>query len=216
MPIMFVVKRDGKHEEVSFDKVTARIERLCAGLDRRFIDPTRVAQKVVSGIFPGVETRQLDTLAAETAAYMSTEHPDYTKLAARISISNLHKETLPSFTETMRVIQEAPDPTTGQPASFLDAELYRTWSEDPAVAARIEAAIDYDRDFDFDFFGYKTLERSYLLRVGEARRIVERPQHLFMRVALGIHSRPTLDLDVSFLLCPHFIGNSSGGFLVRR
>ena len=84
------------------------------------------------------------------------------------------------------------------------------------MAARIEAAIDYDRDFDFDFFGFKTLERSYLLRVGEERRVVERPQHLFMRVALGIHSRPTLDLDVSFLLCPHFIGNSSGGFLVRR
>ena len=213
---MYVLKRSGEREHVCFDKVTARIERLCAGLDRRFVDPARVAQKVVQGIFPGVQTQQLDTLAAETAAYMSTEHPDYTRLAARISISNLHKETLASFVDTMRVVQETVDPSTGEPARFLDAALYEAWSSDPAVAARIEAAIDYDRDFDFDFFGFKTLERSYLLRVGEERRVVERPQHLFMRVALGIHSRPTLDLDVSFLLCPHFIGNSSGGFLVRR
>jgi ribonucleoside-diphosphate reductase alpha subunit len=194
---MYVLKRNGEREPVSFDKMAARIERLCGGLDRRFVDPARVAQKVVSGIFPGVETRQLDTLAAETAAYMSTEHPDYTKLAARISMSNLHKETLPNFVETMRVIQETLDPTIGEPASFLDEELYAAWAEDGAVAARIEDAIDYDRDFDFDFFGFKTLERSYLLRVGQERRIVERPQHLFMRVALGIHSRPTLDLDAA-------------------
>ena len=115
---MYVLKRNGEREPVSFDKMAARIERLCGGLDRRFVDPARVAQKVVSGIFPGVETRQLDTLAAETAAYMSTEHPDYTKLAARISMSNLHKETLPNFVETMRVIQETLDPTIGEPASF--------------------------------------------------------------------------------------------------
>mmetsp|Transcript_39605 Transcript_39605/g.88628 ORF Transcript_39605/g.88628 Transcript_39605/m.88628 type:complete len:933 (-) Transcript_39605:134-2932(-) len=192
-----VLKRDGStREPLSAAKVQARLEALCEGLDRRFVDPTRVADKVLAGVYDGVATAEIDTLAAETAAYMSIEHPDYTRLAARITVSALHRRTPRTFLEAMRSVHEAPDPTTGEAGRYLDPKLLEVAAEH---AGRIEGAIDYARDFDFDYFGIKTLERAYLLKGGEAKEgarlgIAERPQHMFMRVALGIHGE---DVDAA-------------------
>jgi len=111
---MFVVKRNGEKQTVSFDKITTRISSLIKGLDTKFVDAAIVAQKVVSGVYPGVTTEELDELAAQTAAYMATEHPDYALLAARISVSNLHKKTLASFTETCRALNAYVHPKTGE------------------------------------------------------------------------------------------------------
>ncbi len=179
---MFVIKRDGRRESVKFDKVTARIERLCYGLDPVFVQPVEVAMKVVSGIYDGVTTSELDTLAAETAASMTTKHPDYAVLAARIAISNLHKNTLKSFSGTMKLLYQYIDPKTGENASLISKE---TWKIIQANAALLDSSIIYDRDFGYDFFGYKTLEKSYLMKLNG--KIVERPQHMLMRVAVGIH-----------------------------
>ncbi|WP_367916407.1 ribonucleoside-diphosphate reductase subunit alpha [Leadbetterella sp. DM7] len=179
---MFVIKRDGRRESVKFDKVTARIERLCYGLDSLFVQPVEVAMKVVSGIYDGVTTSELDTLAAETAASMTTKHPDYAILAARIAISNLHKNTLKSFSGTMKLLYQYIDPKTGENASLISKE---TWKTIQANAAVLDSSIIYDRDFGYDFFGYKTLEKSYLMKLNG--KIVERPQHMLMRVAVGIH-----------------------------
>jgi len=179
---MFVIKRDGRRESVKFDKVTARIERLCYGLDSLFVQPVEVAVKVVSGIYDGVTTSELDTLAAETAASMTTKHPDYAILAARIAISNLHKNTLKSFSGTMKLLYQYIDPKTGENASLISKE---TWKTIQANAAVLDSSIIYDRDFGYDFFGYKTLEKSYLMKLNG--KIVERPQHMLMRVAVGIH-----------------------------
>ncbi len=179
---MFVIKRDGRRESVKFDKVTARIERLCYGLDPVFVQPVEVAMKVVSGIYDGVTTSELDTLAAETAASMTTKHPDYAVLAARIAISNLHKNTLKSFSGTVKLLYQYIDPKTGENASLISKE---TWKIIQANAALLDSSIIYDRDFGYDFFGYKTLEKSYLMKLNG--KIVERPQHMLMRVAVGIH-----------------------------
>lgn len=179
---MFVVKRDGRRESVKFDKVTARIERLCYGLDPIFVQPVEVAMKVVSGIYDGVKTSELDSLAAETAASMTTKHPDYAILAARIAISNLHKNTLKSFSGTMKMLYKYVDPKTNQNASLIGQE---TWEVIKKNAALLDSTIIYDRDYGYDYFGYKTLEKSYLLKLDG--RIVERPQHMLMRVAVGIH-----------------------------
>jgi ribonucleoside-diphosphate reductase alpha chain len=179
---MYVIKRDGRRESVKFDKVTARIERLCYGLDPVFVQPVEVAMKVVSGIYDGVSTSELDNLAAETAASMTTKHPDYATLAARIAISNLHKNTQKSFSGTMKSLYQYVDPSTGQNASLLSPEV---WKVIQANAATLDSSIIYDRDFGYDYFGYKTLEKSYLLKLNG--KIVERPQHMLMRVAVGIH-----------------------------
>jgi ribonucleoside-diphosphate reductase alpha chain len=179
---MYVVKRDGRRESVKFDKVTARIERLCYGLDPVFVQPVEVAMKVVSGIYDGVKTAELDSLAAETAASMTTKHPDYAILAARIAISNLHKNTLKSFSGTMKMLYKYLDPKTGQNASLIGES---TWQVIKKNAALLDSTIIYDRDYGYDYFGYKTLEKSYLLKLDG--RIVERPQHMLMRVAVGIH-----------------------------
>ncbi|MFB0946055.1 MAG: ribonucleoside-diphosphate reductase subunit alpha [Spirosomataceae bacterium] len=179
---MYVAKRDGRRESVKFDKVTARIERLCYGLDPVFIQPVEVAMKVVSGIYDGVKTAELDNLAAETAASMTTKHPDYATLAARIAISNLHKNTLKSFSGTMKMLYKYVDPKTGQNASLIGES---TWQVIKKNAALLDSTIIYDRDYGYDYFGYKTLEKSYLLKLDG--RIVERPQHMLMRVAVGIH-----------------------------
>ena len=179
---MYVIKRDGRRESVKFDKITARIERLCYGLDAVFVQPVEVAMKVVSGIYDGVTTSELDNLAAETAASMTTKHPDYAILAARIAISNLHKNTLKSFSGTMKMLYQYTDPKTGQNAALLSPETYRVIKEN---AALLDSTIIYDRDYGYDYFGYKTLEKSYLLKLNN--RIVERPQHMLMRVAVGIH-----------------------------
>lgn len=179
---MHVIKRNGRREEVKFDKVTARIQRLCYGLDMRYIDYSQVAKKVIEGIYDGVTTRELDHLAAEVAASLTTHHPDYAALAARIAISNLQKSTLKSFSETVKALYHYKDSTTGKEAPLIAKDVYALVQEH---AERLDAAIIYDRDFAFDYFGFKTLERSYLLKMNG--KTVERPQHMLMRVAIGIH-----------------------------
>lgn len=179
---MLVVKRDGHRESVKFDKITARIEKLCYGLDPKFINPVEVAMKVINGLYDGVSTQELDNLAAEIAATLTTKHPDFAKLAARIAVSNLHKVTSKSFSSTMKRLYMYVDPKTGQNAPLVSKETYRVIKEH---AAELDTAIIYDRDFGYDYFGFKTLERSYLMKVDG--KIVERPQHLLMRVAVGIH-----------------------------
>jgi len=179
---MYVIKRDGRRESVKFDKVTARIEKLSYGLDNNYIQPIEVAKKVVSGIYDGVTTAELDNLAAETAASMTTKHPDYAILAARIAISNLHKNTLKSFSATMKRLYTYVDSKTGENASLISKEVYEVIRQN---ASLLDSTIIYDRDYAYDYFGYKTLEKSYLLKVDG--KIVERPQQMLMRVAIGIH-----------------------------
>ncbi|GAB2984386.1 ribonucleoside-diphosphate reductase subunit alpha [Mucilaginibacter puniceus] len=179
---MYVVKRDGKKESVKFDKITARIEKLCYGLNPALVDPVDVAKKVIEGLFDGVTTSELDNLAAETAASLTTKHPDYALLASRIAVSNLHKNTIKSFSETMRLLYNYVDPKNGKNASLLADDV---WEVIEKNAEELDSSIIYDRDFGFDYFGFKTLEKSYLLKL--EGQIVERPQHLFMRVSIGIH-----------------------------
>jgi len=179
---MFVTKRDGRREPVQFDKITARIKKLAYGLNQEFCEPVLVAQKVTSGVYKGVTTSELDELASETAASMTSKHPDYSILAARISVSNLHKGTLKSFSETAKVLYNYKNEKTGEWSPLLSDEVYNIIIKN---AERLDSAIVYDRDFEYDYFGYKTLERSYLLRVHG--KVVERPQHMLMRVAVGIH-----------------------------
>jgi ribonucleoside-diphosphate reductase alpha subunit len=179
---MLVIKRDGRRESVKFDKITARIEKLCYGLDNKYVSPVEIAMKVINGLYDGVSTIQLDNLAAETAAAMTTKHPDYAKLAARLAISNLHKVTSKSFSNTMKRLYTYVDPKTGENAPLVSKE---TWKVVRDHAAELDEAIIYDRDFSYDFFGFKTLERSYLMKVDG--KVVERPQHMLMRVAVGIH-----------------------------
>ena len=179
---MYVIKRDGKRESVKFDKITARIEKLCYGLNPALVDPIDVAKKVIEGLFDGVTTSELDNLAAETAASLTTKHPDYALLASRIAVSNLHKNTIKSFSETMRILHGYVDPKTGKDASLIADDV---WAIIENNAELLDSTIIYDRDFGFDYFGFKTLEKSYLLKVNG--KIAERPQHLFMRVSIGIH-----------------------------
>ena len=184
---MYVIKRDGKKETVKFDKITARIEKLCYSLNPELVDPIDVAQKVIEGLYDGVTTSELDNLAAETAASLTTKHPDYALLASRIAVSNLHKNTIKSFSETMRILYNYVDKKTGKPASLLADDV---WQVIEANAELLDSTIIYDRDFGFDYFGFKTLEKSYLLKLDG--KIAERPQHLFMRVSVGIHKE---DID---------------------
>jgi ribonucleoside-diphosphate reductase alpha subunit len=179
---MLVLKRDGHRESVKFDKITARIEKLCYGLDPKLVNPVEVAMKVINGLYDGVSTHELDNLAAEIAATMTTRHPDFAKLAARIAVSNLHKTTSKSFSNTMKRLYQHVDAKTGQNAPMISKE---TWKVIRNHAAELDDAIMYDRDFSYDFFGFKTLERSYLMKIDG--KVVERPQHLLMRVAVGIH-----------------------------
>lgn len=179
---MYVIKRDGRRESVKFDKITARIEKLCYSLDPYFVQPLEVARKVIAGLYDGVKTTELDNLAAETAASLTTKHPDYAVLAARIAISNLHKNTLKSFSATMKRLFTYIDPKTGQNAALLSKEVYDVIKNN---AVELDEAIIYDRDFGYDYFGFKTLEKSYLLKLDG--QISERPQHMLMRVAVGIH-----------------------------
>ncbi|WP_036381374.1 ribonucleoside-diphosphate reductase subunit alpha [Muricauda sp. MAR_2010_75] len=178
---MYVVKRDGRKEPIMFDKITARVRKLCYGLNP-LVDPVKVAMRVIEGLYDGVTTSELDNLAAEIAATMTTTHPDYAKLAARISVSNLHKNTKKSFSETMKDLYEYVNPRTGKKAPLLSDEVYKVVSEN---AETLDSTIIYNRDFGYDYFGFKTLERSYLLKING--KIAERPQHMLMRVAVGIH-----------------------------
>jgi ribonucleoside-diphosphate reductase alpha subunit len=178
---MYVVKRDGEHQEVKFDSITARIRNLCGDLDPNFVDPVPVTQKVIEGFYSGMPTSEIDTLAAETCAYMSQRHHDFSTLAARIAVSNLQKNTSDSFSDTCRALYEYVD-KQGRPASLIADSVWKFIVENKEA---LDAAIDYGRDREYDYFGFKTLEKSYLLRVHG--KIVERPQHMLMRVACGIH-----------------------------
>ncbi len=178
---MYVIKRDGRKEPVKFDKITARVKKLCYGLDS-IVQPELVAMKVIEGLYDGVSTVELDNLAAEVAASKTIEHPDYALLASRISVSNLHKNTKKSFSETVEDLYNYIDPKTGQNASLIADDVYQIIMDN---AEYLDGQIIYDRDFKYDYFGFKTLERAYLLRLNGD--IVERPQHMLMRVSVGIH-----------------------------
>ena len=179
---MLVIKRDQRKESVKFDKITARIEKLSYGLNTKYVKTIEIAKKVIDGIYDGVSTQELDELAAETAATLTTKHPDYAVLAARISISNLHKTTSKSFSNTMKRLYTYINPKTGKNASLLSKEIYGIINKNAAI---LDSSIIYDRDFSYDYFGFKTLEKSYLLKLKGL--VVERPQHMLMRVAIGIH-----------------------------
>lgn len=178
---MFVVKRDGRKEPVSFDKITDRVRILCYELNE-LVDPVKVAMRVIEGLYDGVTTSELDNLAAETAASMTVTHPDYAQLAARIAVSNLHKNTKKSFSETMVDLYQYVNPRTGKKSALLADDVYEVIM---ANAEKLDSTIIYNRDFNYDYFGFKTLERSYLLKING--KIVERPQHMLMRVSVGIH-----------------------------
>lgn len=178
---MYVVKRDGHKEPVMFDKITDRIKKLCYGLND-LVDAVKVTMRVIEGLYDGVTTSELDNLAAETAAAMTVTHPDYAQLAARIAISNLHKNTNKSFSETMKEMYFYVNPRTNQAAPLLSDEVHEVIQ---ANAEFLNSHIIYNRDFNYDYFGFKTLERSYLLKING--KIVERPQHMLMRVSVGIH-----------------------------
>ncbi|CAG0880293.1 unnamed protein product [Darwinula stevensoni] len=180
--MMQVIKRSGEREDVSFDKITARLRKLSYGLDTDYVNIIEVCQKVIMGLYDGVTTVELDNLAAETAATMTTVHPEYAILAARLAVSNLHKETEKSFSKVMHELCFYKDPKTGEKANLVSDETNAIIQKHKA---RLDSAIIYDRDYDFDYFGFKTLERSYLMRMHG--KVAERPQHLFMRVAVGIH-----------------------------
>ncbi|MFQ3237905.1 MAG: ribonucleoside-diphosphate reductase alpha chain [Olleya marilimosa] len=185
---MYVIKRDGRKEQIMFDKITARVRKLCYGLNE-LVDPLKVAMRVIEGLYDGVTTSELDNLAAEVAATMTTAHPDYARLAARISVSNLHKNTKKTFSEVMHDLYVYVNPRTGKKAPLLSDEVYNVIQENKD---RLDSTIIYNRDFGYDYFGFKTLERSYLLKING--KIAERPQHMLMRVSIGIHLN---DLDAA-------------------
>ncbi|MDX1270715.1 ribonucleoside-diphosphate reductase subunit alpha [Bizionia paragorgiae] len=185
---MFVLKRDGRKEPIMFDKITARVRKLCYGLNE-LVDPVKVAMRVIEGLYDGVTTSELDNLAAEQAATMTTAHPDYARLAARISVSNLHKNTKKTFSEVMHDLYTYVNDRTGKHSPLLSDEVYKVIEDNKD---KLDSAIIYNRDFGYDYFGFKTLERSYLLKLNG--KIVERPQHMLMRVSIGIHLN---DLDAA-------------------
>lgn len=186
---IYVVKRNNTRQDVHFDKITFRINRLCYGLNLNFVDPAAVTMKVIKGLYPGVTTIELDNLAAETCATMTTKHPDYATLAARIAVSNLHKQTNKTFTDVINDLYHYVSPATRTASPMIATETYATISKN---TDRLNSAILHDRDFSFTYFGFRTLERSYLLKING--KIAERPQHMFMRVAVGIHGE---DIDAA-------------------
>lgn len=177
---MYVKKRDGREEPIHFDKITSRIQKLCYGLDMDYIDPPAITLKVINGLYSGVTTLELDNLAAEIAATMTTKHPDYATLAARIVVSNLHKETRKAFSDVVTDLYNMK--SHGRPTPMISEQHYKIIM---ANADRLNSAIVYDRDFNYQYFGFKTLMRSYLLKIDG--KVVERPQHMLMRVSVGIH-----------------------------
>eukprot|EP01035_Chromulina_nebulosa_P018017 gene18017-23656_t len=186
---MYVIKRDGRKEQVHFDKITSRVSKLCYGLDSNHVDAVVITQKVINGVYPGVTTFELDELAAQTAASLSTRHPEYSILAARISVSNLHKQTSKVFSDVVEILHKNIHPKNNQPAPLVSDALYDTVMANKDV---LNSAIIYDRDYNYDYFGFKTLDRAYLMRSNG--KIIERPQHMIMRVALGIHGN---DIDAA-------------------
>lgn len=187
--IMYVIKRDGRKEHVMFDKITSRVQKLCYGLNMDFVDPAVITMKAISGLYPGVTTVELDNLAAETSATMATIHPDFAILAARIAVSNLHKETKKTFSDVISDLYNMIDKKTKKKSPMIAESTYKIVM---ANADRLNSAIIYDRDFNYNYFGFKTLERSYLLKINQ--KVVERPQHMLMRVSVGIHGE---DIDAA-------------------
>jgi ribonucleoside-diphosphate reductase alpha chain len=186
---MYVIKRDGRKEPVVFDKVTMRVSQLCFGLNSRYVVPHKIAQKVIEGIYDGISTTQLDDLAATTAASMAVVHPDYAILAARIAVSNLHKNTKKVFSRVIADLYNYIDPKTNEKAPLISDEVYKIITEHKN---RLDASLVHQRDYNYDFFGFKTLEKSYLMRLNG--KVAERPQHMLMRVAVGIHGE---DIDAA-------------------
>jgi len=182
MKEMFVIKRDGRRESVKFDKITARIIKLCYGLNTTYVDPIKVAMKVINGMYTSITTSDLDNLAAQEAAAMSVIHPDYALLASRIAVSNLHKDTEKSFSKTIDALYQYIDPMTGHSAALIAQDVWEIIQKNSEL---LDSTLIYDRDYHFDYFGFKTLEKSYLLRL--KGKVAERPQHMYMRVAIGIH-----------------------------
>ena len=178
---MKVKKRDGSLEEMRYDKITRRIQNFCDDLNLEYVDPTLITLKVTQGIYDGISTTELDVLAAETAASLVTSHSDYAKLAGRLAVSNLHKTTPKKFSHSIKELYSFVEPKTNKESSLISNETYNFVQQYKDV---LDGAIVQERDFDFDYFGFKTLERSYLLKIGN--RIVERPQYMYMRVAVGI------------------------------
>ncbi len=179
---MYVVKRDGKKELVSFDKVLERLRKLSYGLDTNHVSYESVAQKTIEGIYDGVSTAELDNLASEIAASKAVDHPDYSILASRIIVDNLHKKVVKNFAENAKLLYEYIDPQTNEHAPLISEKIYKIIQKN---ADLLSGAIIHDRDFDFDYFAIKTLERSYLLK--RNKEISETPQQMIMRVAIGIH-----------------------------
>jgi ribonucleoside-diphosphate reductase alpha chain len=178
---MEVVKRDGTREYVKFEKISSRIKKQTYGLNEDYVDYFEVSKKVIAGLYDGVTTEELDRLAAETSASLVTNHPDYSTLAARIAISSLYKRVDKRFTATADKLYHYINPKTGEKAGMISDNVYKVIVKN---GKELDAMVVHDRDFNFDYFGFKTLEKSYLLKMfGE---VAETPQHLYMRVAVGI------------------------------
>ena len=163
---MEVIKRDGARERVKLDKILNRVKKQCYGLNMDYVEPMEIAKKVIHGLYDGITSVELDVLAAETAAALTPTHPDYSILAARISITSLHKVTPKSFSQVIENLYSYVDQKTGLKAPMIADDVY-------------------ERDSEYDYFGFKTLEKSYLLKIDG--KPAERPQHMLMRVAIGIH-----------------------------
>ena len=179
---MQVVNRKGEREDVRFDAILEKLTTLTDGLDSNWVDPAHLTKLTIEGLYDGVTTRELDQLAAETAASLASHHPDYSKLAARICVDDLHRSTKETFSEVITDLREFVDPESGAHAPLISPEVYEVIM---ANKDTLDSYIDYNRDFNYDYFGFKTLERSYLLKLNGA--VAERPQHMLMRVAVGIH-----------------------------
>lgn len=192
---MYVIKRDGRKENVMFDKITNRINKLCYGLNMNYVDPPAITLKVINGLYAGVSTVELDNLAAETAATMTTKHPDYALLAARIAVANLHKETKKMFSEVIDDLYNMTDEKSGIKMPMISDQHYKIIMNNAEI---LNSHIIYDRDFNYNYFGFKTLERSYLLKING--KVVERPQHMLMRVAVGIHGEDLEDVIETYNL----------------
>jgi ribonucleoside-diphosphate reductase alpha chain len=178
---MRVIKRNGTDELVKFDKISSRVKKQTYDLDRDYVDAMEVSKKVISGLYDGVTSKELDKLAAETAASLTRIHPDYSILAARIAITSLKKETNKSFKDTIEKLYTYVNKKTGEIAGLISDEVYKVVMEN---SDKIESMIVHDRDFNFDYFGFKTLEKAYLLKIDGD--IAETPQQLYMRVSIGI------------------------------
>ncbi|XP_072396980.1 ribonucleoside-diphosphate reductase large subunit-like [Diabrotica undecimpunctata] len=206
----YVLKRGGRREEVHIDKITSRIQKLCYGLNTDYVDPVSITLKVVNGLYPGVTTAELDALAAETAATLSEDHPDYATLAARIAISNLQKETKKLFSDVIDDLYNVFDEKLGEKSPIISEELHKIITQN---SERLNSCMIYDRDFSYDYFAFKELEKSYLLRING--KVVERPQHMLMRVAVGIHKENIDDAIKTYnLLSERFYIHSTNTLLL--